>query len=874
MRRVGAALRPASPAIGHKQMGIELDFPPTGLEESEAIALLEKMAGASGYIAPGARPARPAEGDAAPAADSSRKGWQPDLRYRSLVEKLPVVTFMASLDATQQELYISPQIESLLGFTQTEWLDDPFLWFRQLHPEDREKWIAEFARTCATGAHFRAEYRLLARDGRIVWVQGECQIIRDDDGRPVFLQGIAFDIGHIKRAAEDLEAKLAAQAASEAKSQFLARMSHEIRTPLNGVVGMIDLLKATGMSAVQERYVVLAREAAGSLLTVINDILDFSKIEAGKVEIESVEFDLHKAVEDLTELLAPVAAKKSLALACLIRPEVPRRALGDPNRIRQVLTNLVNNALKFTKEGSVSIRVSLEQPDAERLTVRMQVEDTGIGIPADRLDRLFKSFSQVDSSTTRKFGGTGLGLVISKQLVELMGGEIGIQSEEGRGTTFSFTLKLAPAPADAAESPTEILRNVRVLAVESHPTYRRILTEQLDGRLSPASAVVGVDEAIDTMRRAAAEGKPFSLALIPFGTPEGTRLADAIRADAELRQTNLIAVMDIDDRTDTELIKQTGFFTRLHRPLTQSRLFDTIASATLQAPNGEFPTPAAPQTPATLKGLHLLVAEDNEMNQFVTEETLRRADCTCEIVADGKLAVEAVQQKKFDAILMDCQMPGMDGLEATRHIRQREASAPGSRRIPIIALTAEAIQGDREKCLAAGMDGYVTKPINADELFAAIRSLVRPGEAIAPAAAAPAIAAPPAAAQDVPIDVEALLSRCMSDVSFAVQTLEKFHQRALGDVELLRQGIADGDIEKTTRLAHNLKSVAAHASAAPLRKIAFEMEQAGARRDLQYMAEQLADLDREARRCSAFVPEAKKRLMGSSDPGTTQKTLG
>jgi CheY-like chemotaxis protein len=319
-------------------------------------------------------------------------------------------------------------------------------------------------------------------------------------------------------------------------------------------------------------------------------------------------------------------------------------------------------------------------------------------------------------------------LAISKQLVELMGGAIGIESELGRGTTFWFTLKLARGGTDSAGSPepAEICRNLRVLAVEPHPVYRRILSEQLDGRLSPASAVLGPDEALEAMNNAAAEGRPFSLALIPFGTPEGTQLAGAIRADERLRKTSLIAVVDVDDRTEADAVTREGFVARLNRPLTQSRLFDTIASAMFQGLAAKPADAAAPAQQVELKGLHLLVAEDNEMNQFVTEETLRRAECTCEIVSDGLQAVQAVQLKQYDAILMDCQMPVMDGLEAARQIRIHEAAKPGGRRIPIIALTAEAIQGDREKCLAAGMDGYVTKPINADELFAAIRELVRP----------------------------------------------------------------------------------------------------------------------------------------------------
>src|SRR3984957_13005046 len=326
------------------------------LNETDIIKLLEQMAGAAA-IGKSAFSSRDGKLDnpvnAAESAEARR--WQPDLRYRSLVEKVPVVTFMASLDDTVQELYVSPQIETLLGFTQEEWLDNPILWFQQLHPDDRDIWVDGFARTCAEGANFRAEYRLFARDGHIVWVQGECQLIRDDDGRPLFLQGIAFDITHRKQATQVEEAKLAAEAANRAKSDFLARMSHEIRTPLNGVVGMIDLLRATGMTEIQERYAQLAREAADSLMNVINDILDFSKIEAGKVEVENIEFELHKLVEDLSELLSPAAAKKNVALASFLRPDVPRRLVGDPNRIRQVVMNLINNALKFTSAGSVTI---------------------------------------------------------------------------------------------------------------------------------------------------------------------------------------------------------------------------------------------------------------------------------------------------------------------------------------------------------------------------------------------------------------------------------------------------------------------------------------------------------------------------------------
>jgi PAS domain S-box-containing protein len=787
------------------------------------------------------------------------RGSKTDLSYRSLVEKLPVVTFMASLDETKQEVYISPQIEALLGYTQEEWIDNPFLWYRQLHPDDREMWVNEFARTCSVGKNFRAEYRLVARDGRIVWVQGECQLIRDENGRPVYLQGIAFDITHLKHAAKVEEEKLAAEAANRAKSEFLARMSHEIRTPLNGVVGMVDLLSATGVNDTQRRYLQLARQAADSLMSVINDILDFSKIEAGKVEIESVEFDLYKIIEDLTELLAPLAAKKNLSLTCLLRPEVPRRLIGDPNRLRQILTNLINNALKFTHRGFINVRASVERQEEQKLIVRIQVEDTGMGIPADRLNRLFKSFSQVDSSTTRRYGGTGLGLVISKRLAELMNGEMGVESQERHGTTFWFTVRCGAVAEQqqGLDAISEALRNGRILAIEPDPTFRRILADQLEGRLSPDSRVVGNDEALNVLEQAIQEDKPFNVALLPYGTP----LNGAIRSIAGAKSPVMLALLDIDDRTERAAIVEAGFADSLHRPLMQSRLMDAITTHMIK--RDEVQAAAnAPSGPEPLKGLHLLVAEDNEMNQFVTQQTLARAGCTCEIVSDGLQAVQAAERGVYDAVLMDCQMPVMDGLEAARRIREKEA-ASSAMRIPIIALTAEALSGDKEKCLAAGMDGYVSKPINPEDLFKAIGALT--SDRIRGASRVEAEA-------QRPVDVEELLRHCMGDATFAIRTLEKFSRRALEDVDLLRDGIKGADIEGATRLALNLKGAAAHVSASPLGKLAFEIESAGLARDMDCLEQCVLRLDEEAKRCRDFLPEAVRKITQMGQVKREKKT--
>ncbi|HUB24778.1 MAG TPA: ATP-binding protein [Tepidisphaeraceae bacterium] len=520
------------------------------------------------------------------------------------------------------------------------------------------------------------------------------------------------------------QAKEQAEAASRAKGEFLARMSHELRTPLNGVVGLIDLLGHTLLNEIQERYVRLAKEAADSLLAVINDVLDYSKIEAGKIEVESIEFDPHKVVEDLVELLGPVAASRGLALGCVVRPDVPHQAVGDPTRFRQVLTNLIGNAIKFTNVGSVCTHMALERSEDAHCVLAVEVEDTGIGIPGDRLDRLFKSFSQVDTSTTRKFGGSGLGLAISRHLVELMGGTIGVSSQVGKGTTFRFTLKLRipTAQLSAHIDPGEHLRKVRVLAAESDDSFCTIRREQFEGRFSPASMVVDKRTALSVLRKEAAAGRPFDAALLAYQPQADGDVFALIRSEESMRHTKFVAVLETDDNTSAEVLQRAGFAAYLKRPVTPSRLVDAIASVVVP-PHSVHESKPNRRAAEKSRGLHLLVAEDHDMNQFLTREILKRGGCTCQIVADGSQAVAALENGRFDLVLMDCQMPVMDGLEATRRIRQREAVREVSRRIPVIALTAEAIGGDRERCLAAGMDAYLSKPINQAELFALIDSL-------------------------------------------------------------------------------------------------------------------------------------------------------
>jgi two-component system, sensor histidine kinase and response regulator len=643
---------------------------------------------------------------------------------RELIKSSPVTIVAYDLEGIVQSW--NPAAERLFGWTEQEAIGRhlPFV------PPDKTDEFHDRIQRILNGEELSGEgVRRVKKDGSPVELSISTAPLRDGQGTTIALMSVVTDITERKRVEEEVQkAKAAAEASNLAKSEFLANMSHEIRTPMNGVIGMTELALNTDLTLQQREYLGMVKSSGDALMTVINDILDFSKIEAGKLELDPIEFKIRDTIEDTARMLALRAHQKGLELVVDVRPGVPEMLIGDPVRLRQILFNLLGNAVKFTERGEVILRVEAVEKTRNCVPLQFSVRDTGIGIPADRQKLVFEAFTQADNSMTRKYGGTGLGLTITSRLVSLMGGRIWVESEPGKGSVFHFTGNFGLGRAAIQAAPQELvdIRNLPVLVVDDNQTNRRILNEiLLSWELKPTMAESG-QEALAILEHAQKSGTPFPLVLSDLQMPgmDGFSLAERISHNPDLAGVTIIMLTSAGERGDGARCRELGVKAYLHKPVRQSDLRQAILSGMSSAPDHK--AQAALITRHSLREarpvFRILLAEDNAVNRLLARRLLEQKGHTVVTANNGREALAVLETQSFDAALMDVQMPEMDGFEATHAVREKERSS--GEHLPIIALTAHAMKGDQERCLAAGMDGYISKPIQTTELFALLERLV------------------------------------------------------------------------------------------------------------------------------------------------------
>jgi PAS domain S-box-containing protein len=767
--------------------------------------------------------------------------WESEQLYAQIALNASDLLYVVHTQTGQIDWF--GQIDAALGYGEGEFERTLDAWEAGIHPEERKRVADAYEESHRSGKPFTEEYRIARKDGAYIYWSDRGRPIYNHKGDVIKFIGACTDITDRKAKEDELtKAKEEAEAANLAKSQFLANMSHEIRTPMNGIIGMTALALDTELNHEQRGLMNTVKESADTLLALINDILDFSKIEAGKLTLDPVDFNIRDALEDALLTVALRAHQKGLELVCHIPPEIPVGLVGDPGRLRQVVLNLVGNAIKFTSRGEVVVDVELKSQNDAGVMLHFTVSDTGIGIEKEKQGMIFEAFTQADASTTRNYGGSGLGLAISTQLVGLMGGRMWVESEPEVGSKFHFTARFELQAGELASTAAVqvSLKGMQTLVVDDNEVNRRILDEFLRKWDMKPVLVDGANAALAELERAASRRASYPLVLLDAMMPgvDGFALAKKIKQSPNLANAVIMMLSSADQVTDSARCRELGISVYLTKPVRQSELLDAIMSAlgSLKAESVSAPKPVAEPILKASRSLRILLAEDNPVNQRLAVRILEKWGHSVAVAGNGRKAVDMWEKEPFDLVLMDVQMPEMSGLEATAAIRKLESAA--GRRSPIVAMTAHAMEGDREKCLSAGMDHYVTKPIDQKKLFDAIESYASsrtPSETLA--------------MQDMKVELEfdpgVVLKRVDGDRDLLKEVAGLFFEDTPRLMTEIRNAVERADAQALERSAHTLKGSVGNFGAKRAFDLAYNLEQMGRNGDYARAMEVFGQLEQQ-----------------------------
>jgi len=751
-------------------------------------------------------------------------------------------------------IYVNDKFSKITGYTREELIGKK----HNVHNSKNQptSYWKDMYNIVLSGRAWHDEVRNKAKDGHFYWIDTTIVPNYDKNKKINGFTSISTDITQQKQNIENLAiAKEQAEVANDSKADFLANMSHEIRTPMNGVIGMTNLLIDSELSQEQNKLANTVKSSAVGLLSIINDILDFSKVEAGKLELELIPFNLGQMVGDTGASISFQAHLKGLQFICPATPIIQQWVTADPGRIRQILTNLIGNAIKFTNQGEVAVYVHLIEETAEKKHFRFEIKDTGIGISESQQAQLFDKFSQADSSTTRKYGGTGLGLSISKKLVELMDGEIGIDSEIGRGSTFWFTLPLLNAQTiDNTPAYSADLKKEKILIVDDNETNLELMHQLHKIWGIPHKLVNSAKAALAELAQASQDNIPYTMAILDMHMPEtdGLELCQQIQHIPQIRQTKLIMASSQAQRGDALKMKEAGFKGYITKPIQQSELLDVLLMVSgIEISTPEFVTRHSTKEHVQFKA-HILVVEDNATNQLVIEGLLRALGITVDLAGNGKEAIAALQSvSKHDLVFMDCQMPVLDGYQATRQIRSKESEVTNSE-IPIIAMTANAMAGDRQKCLDVGMNDYLSKPIEAEKVINMLKKWLpnESTEITQPVTEDNSTLATVNKTENehIVFDYDDMSKRLMNDQDLMKSIAEMFYQDLVIEIEELKVSIKNNDIKQAAAIMHIIKGSASNVGGKALTALAFDMEMASKSGNLLEIKENIEQLEYEFNR--------------------------